>query len=206
MSGQPYYDYVRQHVFTPAGMRATDSLPEDVAVPGRAVGYTQEPPSNAWQPNSATLPYRGTSAGGGYTTVEDLLRFAQALQDHVLLDATHTELLITPKALPHGGMPYGYGIATEDRSGLLCFGHGGGAPGMNGELMICPREGYVIAVLANLDPPAASRAGEYVANRLPLGAAGARRLRERIPGGPVETRRATARERPAPSPAPPPCD
>jgi len=47
------------------------------------------------------------------------------------------------------------------------FGHGGGAPGMNGELEIYPQSGYVIVVLANLDPPAAGRISDFVCNRLP---------------------------------------
>jgi hypothetical protein len=50
----------------------------------------------------------------------------------------------------------------------MCYGHGGGAPGMNGDLKICPQSGYIIAVLANLDPPAAQRASDYVATRVPL--------------------------------------
>ena len=44
---------------------------------------------------------------------------------------------------------------------------GGGAPGMNGMLQICPDTGYVIAVLANMDPPAASRVSDFITNRLP---------------------------------------
>jgi hypothetical protein len=51
---------------------------------------------------------------------------------------------------------------------VACFGHGGGAPGMNGELNICPESGYIVAVLANLDPPAADRAANFVAARLPV--------------------------------------
>jgi len=39
---------------------------------------------------------------------------------------------------------------------------------MNGDLKICPAPGYVIAVLANLDPPAAQRVSDFVATRLPL--------------------------------------
>jgi len=45
---------------------------------------------------------------------------------------------------------------------------GNGAPGMNGDLKICPKSGYIIAVLANIDPPAAQRASNFAANRLPL--------------------------------------
>ena len=38
---------------------------------------------------------------------------------------------------------------------------------MNGDLEICPGPGYVIAVLSNLDPPAAQRVSDFVLNRLP---------------------------------------
>jgi CubicO group peptidase (beta-lactamase class C family) len=165
VSGQSYYDYVREHVFVPAGMTSTGSEPEDKAVSDRSVGYTKMG-SAAWAPNTDTLPYRGSSAGGGYSTVEDLLRFADALEGHKLLDALYTEMLTSGKpGTPDRGYAYGF----EDRmvNGARCFGHGGGAPGMNGDLKICPGTGYVIAVLANLDPPAASRVSDFVANRLP---------------------------------------
>jgi hypothetical protein len=39
---------------------------------------------------------------------------------------------------------------------------------MNGDLKICPRSGYVIAVLSNLDPPAAQRGSNYATARLPM--------------------------------------
>jgi len=39
---------------------------------------------------------------------------------------------------------------------------------MNGDLEIDPHSGYVVAVLANLDPPAATRISEFMANRLPM--------------------------------------
>jgi hypothetical protein len=38
---------------------------------------------------------------------------------------------------------------------------------MNGELRIYPQSGYVVAVLANLDPPAASRIWSFLDLRLP---------------------------------------
>src|SRR5208282_4515945 len=101
-SGQDYYDYVRVHIFKPAGMNSTDSLPEDQTVPGRSVGYTKMDASGE-RPNVDTLPYRGTSAGGGYSTVEDLLAFANALENHKLLDAKNLDLLTTGKMETPGG-------------------------------------------------------------------------------------------------------
>jgi D-alanyl-D-alanine carboxypeptidase len=166
-SGQDYYDYVREHIFKPAGMNSTDSLPEDSAVTGRSVGYTKEG-GKGWSPNVDTLPYRGTSAGGGYSTVEDLLAFVNALTNHKLLDAKHLDLLTTGKVETPGGRKYAYGFGDEiSADGVRCFGHGGGAPGMNGDLEICPQAGYVIAVLANVDPPASSHASDFITARVP---------------------------------------
>ena len=55
------------------------------------------------------------------------------------------------------GDKYAFGFMDEIREGEpRHFGHGGGAPGINGDLRICPQRGYVIAVLSNLDPPAAN--------------------------------------------------
>lgn len=167
-SGQDYYDYVREHIFKPAGMNSTDSLPEDQAVPGRSVGYTKMNGAKEWSLNVDTLPYRGTSAGGGYSTVEDLLAFANALENHKLLDVKHLDLLTTGKMETPSGAKYAYGFGDETSAdGVRCFGHGGGAPGMNGDLKICPQSGYVIAALANLDPMAAGNASEFITTRLP---------------------------------------
>lgn len=168
VSGQDYYEYVREHIFKPAGMTSSDSLPEEQAVPGRSIGYTKFDGSKDWKPNTDTLPYRGTSAGGGYTTVEDLQRFASALLNHKLLDTEHTELLTTGHADTPRGEKYAYGFMDNREDGVRWFGHGGGAPGMNGDLRIYPESGYVIAVLANMDPQAAERIASYVSNRLPV--------------------------------------
>lgn len=168
VSGQSYYDYVRQHIYGPAGMTRSGSLPENEPVPGRSIGYMKPPGQTAWLPNTLWLPYRGTSAGGGYSTVEDLARFAHALLSHKLLSPDSTKLLITGKVKARPGARYAYGFEdARDADGNGWVGHGGGAPGMNGDLRIYPESGYVVAVLANIDPPAAQRISEYLDPRLP---------------------------------------
>jgi hypothetical protein len=63
---------------------------------------------------------------------------------------------------------YAYGFEDgRGKDGSGAVGHGGGAPGMSGDLRIFPKSGYVVAVLSNLDPPAATQASEYVQLRLP---------------------------------------
>jgi len=106
------------------------------------------------------------AAGGGYTTVEDLFRFANAVTNRTLLNAHYTELLTTGKVDVMMGK-YAYGFVDRTTDGVRSVGHGGGAPGMNGDLLILPESGYVVAVLANRDPPAAQGVSEFVGNRLP---------------------------------------
>jgi CubicO group peptidase (beta-lactamase class C family) len=166
-SGQSYYDYVRDHIYKPAGMTSTGSEPEEMRVANQSTGYTaMGAKDGGTRPNTDTLPYRGTSAGGGYSTVEDLLHFADALQANKLLNAKSVETLTTGKpGTPDG--TYAFGFEERKVNGARCFGHGGGAPGMNGILQICPAAGYVVTALANQDPPAATRIADFVENRLP---------------------------------------
>jgi D-alanyl-D-alanine carboxypeptidase len=166
VSKENYYDYVREHIYGPAGMNSTGSEPEDRTVNDRSVGYTKEEAGGSWRTNVDTLPYRGSSAGGGYSTVEDLLKFANAIEQNKLLNAHDTELLTTGK-VDTGSGRYGYGFGDHTINGTRCFGHTGGAPGMNGDLEICPGPGYVVAVLANMDPPAAIAVSDFIANRMP---------------------------------------
>jgi CubicO group peptidase (beta-lactamase class C family) len=168
VTGQGYYDYVQANIYEPAGMTASGSLPEDQAVPDRSVGYIKAPGTTETAPNTNLLPYRGTSAGGGYSTVEDLARFAEALLSHKLLTPDSTELLISGKEELGPGVSYAYGFEDHrSANGNGWVGHGGGFPGMNGDLRIYPTPGYVVAVLANIDPPAAQRISEYLDPRLP---------------------------------------
>ncbi len=167
VSGQSYYDYVREHIYVPAGMTSTGSEPEDPAMPNHSIGYTKMGAgmgTDAWHPNTGTLSYRGTSAGGGYSTVGDLLAFANALLDNKLLDPQYTKLLITPHVRnPFGFDAYSFGVQTIN--GVQCFGHNGASPGTNGDLEICDSSKYTVIALANLDPPAAEQASQFVINR-----------------------------------------
>lgn len=136
-SGQSYYDYVRKNIFAPASMSATESYELDAVIADRATGYTRRDSGGELRANYFMLPARGSSAGGGYSTAGDLLRFALAL---------------SAGKIP-GANPGGVGVA-------------GGAPGINAILEIDPASGYVIIVLANLDPPAAEYVGRHFRNGL----------------------------------------
>jgi len=163
ITGQSYYDYVDQHVFAPAGMTSTGSLPETEVVPRRATGYMRK--DNAWVPNDGMLPYRGMAAGGGYTTVGDMLRFAQALESGKLV--SKQMLAEATKSHIDEGW-YGYGFITVGEGPLRRYGHGGDHDGMNADFRVFPESGYVLVSLTNLDPPSAYRLFRYFEPRMPI--------------------------------------
>jgi D-alanyl-D-alanine carboxypeptidase len=167
VTGMSYDDYIATNVLAPAGMTSTGALPEHSDVPGRAVGYMRQ--GGALMSNAPTLPYRGTPAGGWYSTVRDFERFATALREHRLLDARHTTLLISGKVQmgQSAFVKYAYGFMDRVQAGRRLVGHGGSAPGMNGELTFEPGGGYTIVVLSNFDPFAATQIEAFIINNLP---------------------------------------
>ena len=162
VSGQDYFDYVREHIYKPAGMKDSDSFMRNEIVPNLSYGYTRfsgrdplgiEPRKINWM----ELPLRGSSAGGGYSTAPDLLKFAQALRGYKLINRELTEK-ITSGAVDTRFSPnikYGYGVIEEKVSGRSVRGHGGGAPGINSDLKIFWDGSYTVVVMGNYDPPAA---------------------------------------------------
>jgi len=162
VSGMSYYDYVHQHVFLPAGMLSTGALPETGRVTRRARGHMKK--DNRWVSNAAKLPYRGMAAGGGYSTVGDFLRFAQALESGKLIPKA--VLAEATKPQTDEGW-YGYGFIVVGKGPLRRYGHGGSADGMDADIRIFPESGYVLVSLSNLDPPAAMRLFRYFEPRMP---------------------------------------
>lgn len=163
VSGVDYYQYVRDHIFHPAGMIDTDSLPDDGHIAGLAPGYMHK--DGAWLLNTDTLPYRGSPAGGGYSTLGDLLKFATALQSGALVP----KALLADATKPENHMRwYGYGFETHADDVPPYFGHSGGAPGMNAELRIFPDQDAVVIGLSNMDFGGASVLVDYYTLRMPL--------------------------------------
>jgi D-alanyl-D-alanine carboxypeptidase len=159
-SGEDYYDYVHDHIFVPAGMTDSGSLPESVSVPGRGKGYTQK--DGTWVLNTDTLPWRGTSAGGGYSTLTDLLRFAHAMMDGKLLPNTLRDAATRSETK---GDWYGYGFEVHGTGLGHNYGHTGGAPGMSAEMRIYPVAKTEVIGLSNMDT--ATMVSCY-GNRMPL--------------------------------------
>ena len=156
VSGESYYDYVREHIYRPAGMLHTDAFEMNADTPNLAMGYTTEGAGEGHpgtrRENTQTRPNRGGPAGGGYSTVEDLLKFHIALRDHKLLNEKYTDLVTSGK-VSMGEAKYAYGFGDEVVNGKRVLGHNGGAPGIASDLSMYPEIGYTSVVMTNYDPP-----------------------------------------------------
>lgn len=165
LSGQSYFDYVREHLFDVAGMSDTGYFELNETVPHRAVGYLRnadEDPFGKWprRSNVMFIPFKGNSAGGGYSTALDLFRFARALQKGKLLSAEATQHVTAGKVeLPGGPVQasYGYGFSAHTVNGRELRGMSGGGPnsGVNSSLNIFWDGSFTVVVVGNYDAPAA---------------------------------------------------
>jgi CubicO group peptidase (beta-lactamase class C family) len=147
-TGQSYYDYVRENIYKPAGMINSDCYDLDRVNPNLAVGYEKDYTDDGvrFQNNIFSHVIRGGAAGGGYSTVEDLMRFDVALRSNKLVGAEYVKLLLSPK--PELKSPdYGYGFQIDRENQIA--GHGGGFEGISSNLDMFLNSGYTAVVLSN---------------------------------------------------------
>ena len=146
VTGEDYYDYIQANVTGPADMDSTACYQLDHVNPNLAVGYHRpDGPGSPWRNNLFIHVIRGGPAGGGYSTVGDLVRFAEALREDALISGETFEVLASPK--PELGSPrYGYGFRIDPDGSV---GHSGGFPGISSHLSFWPDGEWTIAVMSN---------------------------------------------------------
>ncbi len=169
ITGMDYHDYIRENVTGPAGMANTDCYHNDHIIPNLALGYFwAEEDDTIRTSNIFEHSARGGPAGGGYSTVEDFLRFSEALLNGALLSDSMTAVLTTGKIRTGPDEQYAYLFADADWNGHRVIGHGGGAPGINADLKIFPELGFTIAAMSNYGQGAsaiARFAGDLIAHQ-----------------------------------------
>jgi CubicO group peptidase (beta-lactamase class C family) len=172
VSGQNYFDYIREHIYKPAGMVNSDHYDLEIPVENLAIGYTRMSQRGKDDGPRRENYYRhpprgGGSAGGGYSTVIDLHHYALALAADKLVSRAIRDSLWSPHAPmgPDAAYGYGFGIERAD-GGHRNVGHNGGAPGINASFRYFPELDLTIAALANYDMAAENAA--RIAMRLAL--------------------------------------
>lgn len=189
--GRPFIESVEREVFRAAGMTRTGYLTS--AFPGAALGYTRRRGGGGSAPSGESGQWqrawddpfaeRGRSAaaaeadclpcapmGGGYSTADDLARFADALMAGRLLGADMTRRVLTGyvAATEYAGQD-GYGFETRLVGGVRIAGHRGGFSGINNRVEFYPDLGYVLVVLGNTDANGAEAIADHVRKRTSLG-------------------------------------
>jgi CubicO group peptidase (beta-lactamase class C family) len=157
VSGMDYFSYIREKIYKPAGMTDTDTYDRDSTVENLAVGYTNQHPLNdnatdyRWE-NTYLLSPKGTPAGGGYSTVEDMLKYDTALRSGKLVGKPYVDF-----------MQNGYrGNIGDPFVPARVLRGAGGANGVSTFYARDVRSGYTIVILTNLDNPVAIEMGNEI--------------------------------------------
>jgi CubicO group peptidase (beta-lactamase class C family) len=171
ISGMPYQEYIREHIFQPLGMDHTYWEFDNVADGQLAVGYRWE--DEQWKPEPMLHDGSFGAMGGLITTIEDFSKYvsfhlsawpprsgkdAGPVKRSTLremhtpqfprLDAYATDLNDDPCASISG---YGFGLGiTEDCNGLKRVSHGGALPGFGSNYVFFPEYGVGIMAFCNL--------------------------------------------------------
>src|SRR5438105_1707898 len=150
ISGQRYQDFVRDNLFAPLGMTESGYDSHAAIILHRASGYAPgaNGPVNAGYIDMS-IPF---SAGGLYSTTEDMLRWEQWVIGRKVLSAASLKKMTTPLE-----NDYAYGLGVSTNNGHKMIAHDGGIEGFNTSLAYFPDDKLVVAVLANLNGPFAGQ-------------------------------------------------
>ncbi len=148
VSKMPYDDYIKENIFSKADMQNTGNFDIDHIIDNEAENYTlSDVYPNQLQKTIFMSAVKGSSAGGGYTTINDLYKFALAFKNNKLLNADYTNFM---KKEPDNGS-YGYGMQFAGAKDSGIFGHSGGHYGIGAEWRIFEKQKYTVILLTNKD-------------------------------------------------------
>ncbi len=154
ITGRKYEQVLQDMILTPLGMKDTGYDWSSAVIPRRASGYTG---AGDRLRNAAALdmqqPY---AAGAMYSTVEDLLKWDQALYTEKLLPEAAKQVMWTPF---RDNYAYGWQIASPSPNafgGQKRIAHGGGINGFSASFVRLPDAKMTVIVLANTDAASSS--------------------------------------------------
>ncbi len=150
VTGENYYDYLKENIFQKANMSNTDAYEVDAIVKNKASGYTFVSDTTKTLKNNIYYLSKASPGGFHYSTVEDLFNFNKALFNNKLISRKTLELMIKPRVKGYN-THLGYGIDVDQRYNETILGHSGGWYGISGEIIYLPESNYTITILSNVD-------------------------------------------------------
>jgi len=147
VSGQSFYDYVRQNIFLTAGMESTDYYTYGTA--GIPLAIPLDRKENIWAETKHGI--KGSPAGGCYSTNADMLKYSQSLKSNKLISAGMLSEITKEKTSglkDATGYGYGFELYKYGREGIS-YGHGGMAGGVNFEYRYFPEFDITLIISCN---------------------------------------------------------
>jgi CubicO group peptidase (beta-lactamase class C family) len=153
VSGQSFREFATAHILRPLGMTQSSFRGGPVAITlDHALGYHGDERAFHLARDGGVDTSAIVGNSGLFTTVADLLRFAQNFGDARVGRRDYLMAMQTPVSLADNGTsPYGLGLEVGDDRGLKTVGHGGVDRGIAAYVIRYPSHDLNVAVLCNLD-------------------------------------------------------
>ena len=149
VSGQSYWQFLREKVWRPLGMNATTDRDPGVIITNRAAGYEQTNRVHINRDYDLTDVY---SAGAIVSTVGDLALWNSALDAEQLLTRESKSQMWTPARLSDGQLTsYGFGWYVQTLDGHRNLAHNGATSGFSASVQRFPDDGLNVIILTNTD-------------------------------------------------------
>lgn len=149
VSGQSYERYLNDNFFKPLGMKNTGLDRNYMVIGNRAEGYanlTTKTRAEYFEIRNAF------SAGGLYSTTEDLYIWQQALFGGKVISQDRWDSMLKDAYLiPGTNVYYAYGLAIDSVEGKNRISHGGGLPGFASLMEYYPDDDLTIIILSNYE-------------------------------------------------------
>ena len=148
VSGQPYAEYLADHIFQPLSLTATGYEDSGAILAHRADGYVRA--GDAYRHATYLDMSVPSGAGGLYSTVLDLYRWDRALYSEDVMSEAAREAYFAPTASMGPNAEYAYGWAIVELSGRRFILHDGGINGFSTFMIRYPEEELTVIVLSNV--------------------------------------------------------
>jgi CubicO group peptidase (beta-lactamase class C family) len=145
VTGKPFATLLHDRVLAPLGMRSSSLDDRATIVPGRASPYRYNFLKADYENAEYRDPSTTWSTGGILSTVDDLLRWDQALSTGTLLPDSLRALVFDRK---EGEASYGWRI-RDVAPGVRAFWHVGLETGFRSQIVRVPSRGQTVIVLGN---------------------------------------------------------
>jgi len=167
LGGLSYGAFVTENIFKPLNMEGSCYLSNEPIIPKRAAGYREVGTGLRNAPFlSMYLPY---AAGALGSTIDDLIRWEDALRKNRILDpSAMAEMLATPQLADGTKSSYGFGWFVAEYLGRPFFGHAGMITGFSSQMIHFDAEALTVIVLANSEQFPSEQVCLHIA-RLALG-------------------------------------